>query len=306
MPPTVVRSAWPWFGARLITLLLTFALGWQVVNLGAGLWAAHADRLVGQVAPYVSQPDPDALSPLLALGEPDAPMQVVLACDVAQQGCRKKLALLTHWQSSKSVALGHLGEDPATLRRLVFLPRPESDATMVGALTWLALHAQGLDWPHVEEFAKDSQRWDASWSGAVRGVEVDAARLALVRDDADTLLTALIARTMANALEVPQESGVLASGLPVPATSAEGEPLLQELHRAEMALGAFMDALDGDVAPAQARLLAGLPERQRQRYVQWILVGEKVHLFAEPTESEDGSADDDWQDEELLEEDEEP
>ena len=306
--PVTHRSAWPQFVLRLVSLVVFIAAAWQLVNRGMGLWAEHADAVVGQVAPYVPQPDPDALSPLLALGEPDAPMQVVLACDVALPACRHKLALLTKWQSEKSVALGHLDDDATTLRRLVFLTRPTNDATMRGALAWLALHAQGLAWPHVAQLAEDTRTWDGTWDGHFTGVSPDAARFDALVDDPETMLTALTQRTMAEALDVPPVSGVLANGLPVAATAAEGEALLQALHQAEMALAAAIDALDGDVAPAQARLLAALPARQQERYVQWILVGEKVHLFADASPSaddapaDDGGAGDDDEDDEDEEE----
>ena len=102
---------------------------------------------------------------------------------------------------------------------------------------------------------------------------------------------------MAEALEIPADSGVLAAGLPVPATQSEGPALLAALDASEAQLADNLKFFGGDVALAQARGLAGLSPRTRDRFVRWILVGKKVSSLpgaaqgVDPAESDEGEED---------------
>ncbi len=285
---------------RLISLLTAFVLAWFIVDRGLASWVQHEDAIVGQVARYVPQSDPEQLQSLLSLGEPDAPMTAVLACDPALARCRRQLAQLIAWQGQTSKLLGHGVDDSSGTRRLVYLPRPDARAgTQVGQ-TVHALDAQGHLWKAVPTLAQDPTTWTpATLDRSLHAIAVDPKRLARDRDDPETVLAVQIERTMAEALEIPQESGVLLAGLPVAATQSEGPGLAAALDGAEAELAANIQFYSGDVALGQARGLAKLSDRTRDRFIRWILVGKKVSSLsgtgsdAPPSGDDDGGEEDD-------------
>lgn len=298
LPPATTRSALPSVLLRALGLAVAAVLGWVAVDRGMLAWVQHEDAIIGQVARYVPQQDPDRLQPLLALGE-DPLVTVVLACDLAQPKCRQQLARLAAWQGQPSVVLRQAdSEDPARasgeVRRLVYLPRAEPPAGLVLAQTLHALDGQGLFWRSVADWAKDPAVWTAATlDRALHAVPYDPQRLARDRDNAETLLAVRVEQTMAEALEVPQDSGLLVAGLPVAATQSDGAALAAVLARAEQDMAENLKFYGGDVSLAHARSLAALPQRTRDRYVRWILIGKKVsslpgvHSDSEPDASDE-------------------
>ena len=282
LPPAITRSALPSIVGRVLSLALAVVVGWLAVDRGMAMWVQHEDAIVGRMARYVPQPDPEQLQALLTLGEQGAPMAVVLACDPAQPRCRRQLATLVQWQHQPSKFLRD-PVDPGSnskgegMRRLVFLTRPEDPATTAVALTIHAMDAQGLLWGAIPALAQDPTTWQAaSLSKTLHGLSFDPKQLARDRDDPETLLAVQIERTMAEALEVPHDSGLLVAGLPIAATQSEGAALLAAIDAAEAQLAENLKFFGGDVSLAQARGLARMPVRTRDRFVRWILIGKKV------------------------------
>lgn len=276
LPPTMTHPALGYLALRLLTLVLAFASAWLLVDYGLGAWVEHQDLILGQVAQYVPQADPSEIPTLLAIGEPDAVLPVVLACDIAQPSCRRQFAQLVQWHAQKSPILTEELTQSRGARRVIFLRRAQTEASQRIGLTWQALWAQGLVWGNLQKWAEDPSVWTPEQPGRMlRDVEVDADRRARVENDPETVLAVQLERTMAEGLEIP-EGGLLVAGLPVPATQAEGHALEQTLEAAEKKLAENIRFFHGDVDRAQARLLAELPVRARDRYWRWILVGKKV------------------------------
>ena len=293
LPPATTRSAWPSILARALSLLLAFAFAWVAVDRGLGAWVQHEEAIVGRVARYVPHPDPEQLQGLLSLGEPDAPMTAVLACDMAQPKCRRQLATLVTWQGQASKFLRGPNDKGLEMRRLVYLAWPVDAFGQTVAQTVHALDAQGLLWGAIAALASDKTTWTAATlAQALRATEADPKRLARDRDDPEAVLAAQVERTMAEAMEIPRESGVLAAGLPLAATQSEGQALLAALDDSEAQLAENLKFFDGDVSLAQARGLAQLSARARERFIRWILVGKKVSSFP-GTVSDDTDDDDD-------------
>ena len=170
----------------------------------------HEEAIVGRMAHYVPQADPEQLQALLALGEPDAPMTAVLACDLAVPKCRQQLATLVIWQGQASRFLRQENEKGLDMRRLVFLPRPVDALGLTVAQTAHALDAQGRLWGAVAELAKDRTLWTAkTLAVALQAADADPKRLARDREDPDTVLIVQIERTMTEALEFQQSLQLL-------------------------------------------------------------------------------------------------
>jgi hypothetical protein len=280
LPPATTRSALPSILARALSLVLAFAFAWIAVDRGLGMWVQHEEAIVGRMARYVPQADPEQLQSLLMLGEPDAPMTAVLACDLAVPRCRQQLATLVTWQGQASKFLKQEEAKGQGMRRLVYLPRPTGGSGLAVAQTAHALDAQGKLWGALTVLAKDRLTWTAqTLPAALQELDTDAKRLARDRDDPDTVLAVQIERTMAEALEIPSDSGVLAAGLPLPTTQSEGAALLAALDDAEAQLAENLKFFGGDVALAQVRGLASVSPRARDRFIRWILVGKKVSSF---------------------------
>ncbi len=277
LPPATTRSAVPLILRRAVGLLLALAAGWLIVDRALAAWVQHEEAIVRQMARYVPRQDPDRLQSLLTVGEQDAPMSVVLACDLALPRCRRQLATLVAWQAQPSKALRTDVDKGAGKRRLVYLPWPMNASGTLLAQTAHALDAQGLLWGAVPMLAQDPATWSAATlDRALHAIDADPRRLARVRDDPETVLAVQVERTMAEALEIPRDSGLLVAGLPLAATQSEGAALLAALETAEGTLAENLRFFGGDVPLAQARGLAGLPARTRERFVRWILVGKKV------------------------------
>ena len=283
---------------RAFGLLLAIALGWLLVDRGLGFWVRHEEAIVGQVARYVPRPDPDQMQALLSRGPAEAPMTVVLACDLALPRCRQQFAFLTVWQAQPSKAL-HLGEGKGEdMRRLIFLPRPSSPAGLEAAQAAHALDAQGLFWGTLALQGNDASTWSvATVDKLLSGADADAKRLTHDRDDSETVLAVQLERTMAEALEIPSDSGLLVAGLPVPATQSDGAALVARIDAAEAQLAQNIQFFGGDVTLAQARGLAELPTRTRDRFIQWILVGKKVASLPGSNDAEESDAEDEDEEE---------
>ncbi len=293
LPPATTRSALPTIVQRAVGLGLALVVGWLVVDRGLAAWVQHEDAIVGRMARYVPQQDPERLQPLMTIGEADAPMTVVLACDLAQPRCRRQLAALVAWQAQAAPRLQADGDKGEGKRRLVYL----ATGGAVVAQTAHALDAQGLLWAAIAALAQDTAVWTpATLDRALHALAADPRRLAQVRDDPETVLAVQVERTMAEALEITGDSGVLVAGLPLPVTQSDGAALLAALDGAEAQLAENLRFFGGDVALAQARGLAGLPTRTRDRFVRWILIGKKVPSLpgaATDTGSNSGEDDDD-------------
>ncbi len=277
LPPATTRSALPSILGRAIGLVLAFVLAWLLVDRGLASWVQHEEAIVGQVARYVPQQDPTDVQTLLSRGPEDAPMTVVLACDPSLPRCRKQLATLVAWEGRASKFLRVGNESGMEMRRLVFLPWPHAAESQSVAQTMHALDAQGLFWGAMLTLAQDPTTWTgATLDRALHGVELDPKRLAHDRDDPEIVLAVQIERTIAEALEIPTDSGLLVAGLPVALTQSEGEALAAVIDQAEAQLAENIKFFGGDVALAQARGLAEVPDRTRERFIHWILIGKKV------------------------------
>lgn len=267
---TQVRTAAPRFFARLVGLATLVLLAWNGVDALLHAWVVYQDRLVQTLQDAGLRVD-HRLPPLNAVGEPDAPLQIVVACDAAQAPCRQLLGRV----------LG--ARDQAGMpTRVVWLQRPDdSDASAQVAAALQAAQTQQVLWPVLRRLAtmggtptlKQIERTVEDVHGYARRMERDL-------DDPDNLLHIATDRTMAEALEIPEDVSVLVSGRPLrPQDVGDPSSLEAALQKEAATLQKAMDEADGHVEAAWLRLVADLPARVRDRYVAWILRGERARAL---------------------------
>jgi hypothetical protein len=273
--PTVTirkRTAAPQFFARLLVLGTLVLAAWNGVDLLLHGWVLYQDRLVESLQNAGLRVE-HRLPPLNALGDPDAPLQIVVACDAAQAPCRQLLG--------RTLAARDQAGMPT---RLVWLQRPEDTETSAQVAAVLqAAQTQQVLWPVLRRLATvggtPSQH---ELEAAVEAVHGFARRLQRDLDDPENLLHIATDRTMAEALEIPDDVSVLVSGRPLqPRDVRDPASLEAALQREAAALQQAMDAADGHVEAAWLRLVADRPARVRDRYVAWILRGERARALPE-------------------------
>ncbi len=259
--------------------------GWWMAEREAGAWLERHGFLFATLR-HDGRAADQALAPLLALGDPAAPLQVILACDLIDTPCRTALGWLIAWQQDdpeRSVLPGRHDT------RLVFLNRAEEESRTIDvAAAFVALDLQHRFWPVAQALALQKEPFTLAAIGAALDREGgDVARWQRDRADPDQALHARTDRTMAEALGIPSKLGVLVSGRPLAPQQLVSEAALrQALHQRAQNLVQAISTVGGDVAKAQARLVANRQRRQIERYQQWILRGERVAVLpAQPQRS---------------------
>lgn len=251
---------------------------WWTAERHAGAWlAAHVHLFANLGADDAASER--ALTPLVAQGDPRAPLQVVLACDLADAPCRAALGWLIDWQQSdpeRDVLPGRHST------RIVFLNRSAEDAGTVDvAAAFAALDLQHRFWAVAEAVADSGRAFALAAVGkALQETGGDVTRWKRDQKDPEQLLRARIDRTMAAGLGIPSPLGALASGLPMGVEALRSQADLQRaLHQRALELAKALTASKGDVERAQHKLLAGRDRRQVERYQQWVLHGERVAVL---------------------------
>jgi len=260
--------------------------GWWIAERHAGAWLERHGFLFAALRPDGRAPQ-GALAPLLALGDIDAPLQAVLACDLIDAQCRAVLGWLIAWQSDDPERAVLPGRHDT---RIVFLNRAQEESRTIDvAAAFVALDVQHRFWPVLEALAPLRQPFTvAAIQAALDHEGGDVARWQRDRVDPDQALRARTDRTMAEALGIPSKLGVLVSGRPLAAPQTATEAALrQALHQRALDLSAAITASGGDVAKAQLKLLRHRQTRQIDRYRHWILRGERVAVL--PTRPERSS-----------------
>jgi hypothetical protein len=259
---TRVRSAAPRFFARLAALAFLVLAAWQIVDLALHGWVVWQEHLV-QTLQNAGLRANHRIPPLAALGEADAPVQIVAACDAIEPSCRTLLGRLLNWRDRH-----------ADDTRLVWLQRPaaEPDSEQLAAALQ-ATASQSVLWPVLRRLSTEPGRLTvAQVQKAVVAARGFASRWQRDLDDSDVLMHVVTDRTMAQALEIPEDVSVIVSGVPLLAGDVRDQATLDTALdlRAAQAI-----ATGGDRAALLA-LLAERPKRVRERYDAWILRGERL------------------------------
>lgn len=253
-------------------LLFGVALGVDValtelsnVELPSAL--AHPER--------AAAPSPDkALQPFVASGPREAWLQVVIAADLtrapdALSAARLLAALDAAAEEGKLPGDGDM--------RLIFLPRvgAAEDSTPM-ALALLALARQDAFWPWLRP-ALSAGRPLGLQDVLDRLDDLGVDRTAFDRDraSAETGLQVRTWSTMAAALGLDDAIAAL-NGHPLGHDAALNAENLAGAVEAAVAAASEVQRLGGDAATGLEKLAASLPGRMRDRYVRWILRGERI------------------------------
>lgn len=275
LPQRSTRTGAPGCLTRLAGLTAAVALGWYAADAALEALVSHQYELIsalrGRGMAHEQGPE------LLALGEPSSPLQVVVACDLSHTDCRNVLRWLLNWRAEWPDRDLLPGDEPP---RLVFLQRAaEGQEAQEVAAGLRALDLQAHFWDVAADLASQPQRplTVGSVRAALAAVDGHLPRWDRERQEAETALRVRIDRTMAQGLEIPLETGLLVNGQPLaPAELASEAALKAALHKAATHLASRLGQTRGVVGGAQLDLLAGRPERVRERYVRWILKGERM------------------------------
>lgn len=259
--------------AKVAGLVLVTFGSWWLVDGGLGRWVIWVAGWAAQWQPR--EGEHRALAPLNAMGPADAPLQLVLACDLAEPDCRQRLKVLTVWQARHADNV-----------RLVLLQRPsEQHRALAEALQ--AARQQTLLWSVL---ARLQDRPDVpgptAVGEAVRALHGHPVRWQRDTAEAEVGLQVGSERTMAFALGLGNGAPLLVSG--VPATAAElSSPTATTaaLERAWTSLQQRIAHHRGNVGAAQLELLQQLPPATRQRYLAWVLHGERASSLGLPSNS---------------------
>lgn len=266
------RTAAPQFFARLGGLAVLVLLAWNGVDALLHGWVMYQATLVESLQNAGLHID-HRLPPLTSVGEPDAPLQIVAACDAAQQDCRQLLVnLMTSRDRTKLSS------------RLVWLQRPaEDDASEQLAVGLQAAQTQQVLWPVLRRLATvPGKPTLQQLRTAVEDVHGFPHRLTRDIEDSETVLHVATDRTMAEALEIPDDVSVLVSGVPLrPEDVKDLASLEAALQRHGAILEKAIDATEGHVEAAWLRVVAERPARVRDRYIAWILRGERARALPE-------------------------
>lgn len=256
-------GAWLWC-ARSVGLVLLTLGSWWLVDRGLGRWVIWVAGLAAQWQPHGSEHH--ALAPLNAVGRADAPLQLVLACDLAEQRCRQRLHVLMVWQARHA--------DDA---RLVLLQRPR-DANRALAQAVQAAGQQALLWPMLAQLYDRTGDLDSSTvAEAVRTLRGHPVRWQRDAAEADAALQVGAERTMATALGLDDDAALLVSGLPATPTELSSESATTTaLEQAWTTLRQRIAHHRGDVGAAQLECLQSQPLATRERYIAWILHGQRA------------------------------
>lgn len=259
---------------KLVGLLLLIGASLVAVEIALQTWSENHGALVEQLAGAGLDTDVE-LPTLLAQGEPDAPLQIVLACDLATPHCQRVLGWLLQFRAGNPVQVRPDHDDKP---RLVVLHRATGDEARRVAEGLQALDHEGHFW---EVMAKVTASPRPLGIGQVQALADDAgvklARWNRMKAEQEIALRVRTDTTMADALEMPPGIAVLVSGQPIPTEALTTEVALVEALKGQAeGLARLLKANEGDVAQAHEAALAGLPEAVRQRYVAWILRGERA------------------------------
>jgi hypothetical protein len=259
----------------VLALVLVTAGAWQLVDGGLERWVVWLAAWAAQWQPRAGELRP--LAPLNTLGPADAPVQLVLACDVAEPGCRQRLGVLVAWQAQH--------DDEA---RLILLQRP-SDPHRPVAESLQAAARQGLLWRVLSRCQARPELLEVAAVGdVVRTVDGHPVRWRRDLAEAEVALQVGTERTMAAALGLTADAPVLLSGVPLSAADlGSSAATTAALDREWLKLKQRVAHHRGKVGAAQLELLHGLAPATRQRYVAWILHSERapsLRLARSPTD----------------------
>ncbi len=266
------RTAAPQFFARLAGLAALVLTAWNGVDAMLHAWVVYQETLVESLQNAGLHID-HRLPPLTAVGEPDAPLQIVASCDAAQLNCRQLLGHLLTARERTSM--------PA---RLVWLQHPADDeASEQLAVGLQAAQAQQVLWPVLRRLATvPGKPTLQQLRTAVEDVHGYPHRLTRDLEDSEIVLHVATDKTMAEALAIPDDVSVLVSGLPLrPEDVKDLKSLEAALQRETATLERAIDATDGHVEAAWLRLVAQRPARVRDRYIAWILRGDRARALPE-------------------------
>lgn len=259
---TRVRSAAPRFFARLAALAFLVLASWQIVDLALHGWVVWQEHLV-QTLQNAGLRANHRIPPLAALGEVEAPVQIVAACDAIEPSCRTLLGRLLNWRDRH-----------ADDTRLVWLQRPaaEPDSEQLAAALQ-ATASQSVLWPVLRRLSTEPGRLTvAQVQKAVVAARGFSSRWQRDLDDSDVLMHVVTDRTMAQALEIPEDVSVIVSGVPLLAGDVRDQATLDTA----LDLRAAQAIATGDDRAALLALMAERPKRVRERYDAWILRGERL------------------------------
>lgn len=248
---------WRVMGKALGTLVLAFG---AFVAAVAGMSAAR--ELAGGAAEHLQdaglEVPPAPLQGLLQVGPDDAPVQVVLGCDPAEDTCVTRLRLLA--QTVKS----HPNK-----ARLIWLPAVGTDTADARATGLVAAHRQGKLWQLVEAAAPGALDYEQQQE-LLRVSDIDFARWLTELTDADVQREARTLQRMAEGL------GVAGAAL-VAGERVEPTEVVQTVQA--ILAGDRPGVPPDDPATRNRNLLVDV--QQRARYEQWILRGERASAVQE-------------------------
>jgi len=239
-----------------------------IVLFGLRLWRENQSELVAKLQQAGVQPD-EALPALPTWGDEDAPLTLLLSCDLGQPLCRKQLKWLKNWVDKPD------GQPPAS--KLIFLYKVPRGGDFTGAVAMQVAAGQTW-WQIAATLGQDDRRLPpeeiALQAQLAMGKDIVAYQQAAEREE--TQLYAALGATMARGLGIPEDVSVLAAGLPLMPDDVASEPALRAAlaGRAAQFAQALAQAA-GDARVAQVNFLQRLPRSTRERYVCWILDGHR-------------------------------
>ncbi len=277
-PPVTVTRSWGLFGCLgqvvgLVGLMLVVTL---VVDLGlqrAVSSLRHLD-LGATVAAHRAAARRD-LPPLLATGPEKSLMQVVVAPDLGRPEQVRALGrLLARLQVAQEADTWLAGTAP----RLIFLPvvgtREPVDALTVAIL---ALARQRDPWPWLRRRAAAGKALSVAGMEAELAADgLDTDRWRADRNDPDTILRSRTWSTMAAGLGLGDSIAAI-NGRPIPGDELASDKATDGFIRTAQSDVVRAHAQHGDDSAAvHASLVSRLPQRTAQRWLQWLVRGERV------------------------------
>lgn len=265
---------------KFVLLVGVIVASTLIVLFGLRLWRENQAELVAKLQQAGVQRD-EVLPELPTWGEEDAPLTLLLSCDLGQPLCRKQLKWLKNWVDKPD------GQPPAS--KLIFLYKVPRGGDFDGAVAMQA--AVGRTWWEIAEtLGRDDRKLPAEEialkAQLAMGKDIVAYQQAAEREE--TQLFAALGATMARGLGIPEDVSVLAAGLPLMPDDVAIEPALRTALtlRAQQFAQTLAQA-GGDARVAQVNFLQKLPRSTRERYVCWILDGHRCPHHGNLTDAAD-------------------